>query len=72
MAEGAAYAASITIQAGQIELEELYYAQCFESLCADCGTCSGLYQGVAIRIQQFITSPQILAQIDAFFLGGEQ
>ncbi|HJK73375.1 MAG TPA: 4Fe-4S binding protein, partial [Methanocorpusculum sp.] len=39
--------------------------------CKGCGTCGGFCPGGAIRMQHF-TSPQILAQIDAFFLGGEQ
>ena len=39
--------------------------------CKGCGTCGGFCPGGAIKMQHF-TSPQILAQIDAFFLGGEQ
>ncbi|HJJ96004.1 MAG TPA: 4Fe-4S binding protein, partial [Methanocorpusculum sp.] len=37
--------------------------------CKGCGTCGGFCPGGAIKMQHF-TSPQILAQIDAFFLGG--
>ena len=39
--------------------------------CKGCGTCGGFCPGGAIKMQHF-TSPQILAQIDAFLLGGEQ
>jgi heterodisulfide reductase subunit A len=39
--------------------------------CKGCGTCGGFCPGGAIRMQHF-TTPQIVAQIDAFFLGGEQ
>lgn len=42
-----------------------------EAKCKGCGTCGGFCPGGAIYMQHF-TSPQILAQIDAFLLGGEQ
>ncbi|MDD3978289.1 CoB--CoM heterodisulfide reductase iron-sulfur subunit A family protein [Methanomicrobium antiquum] len=40
-----------------------------EAKCKGCGTCGGFCPGGAIRMQHF-TSPQIVAQIDAFLLGG--
>jgi heterodisulfide reductase subunit A2 len=100
-AEGAASAASIPIQRGEVELEP-YFAQCMEEKCAGCGmcvnlcpysaldliekegrkvmqvteakckgcgTCGGFCPGGAIWMQHFAT-PQIVAQIDAFLLGG--
>jgi heterodisulfide reductase subunit A len=100
-AEGAASAASIPIQRGEVELEP-YFAQCIEEKCAGCGmcvnlcpysaldlvdkegrkvmqvteakckgcgTCGGFCPGGAIWMQHFAT-PQIVAQIDAFLLGG--
>ena len=42
-----------------------------EAKCKGCGTCGGFCPGGAIKMQHF-TSPQIAAQIDAFFAGGEQ
>jgi heterodisulfide reductase subunit A len=45
--------------------------QVTEAKCKGCGTCGGFCPGGAIRMQHF-TTPQIVAQIDAFLLGGEQ
>lgn len=42
-----------------------------EAKCKGCGTCGGFCPGGAIHMQHFST-PQIIAQIDAFLLGGEQ
>ena len=42
-----------------------------DAMCKGCGTCSVYCPGQAIRMQHF-TTPQIVAQIDALFLGGEQ
>ncbi|RPJ20514.1 MAG: CoB--CoM heterodisulfide reductase iron-sulfur subunit A family protein, partial [Planctomycetaceae bacterium] len=42
-----------------------------DAMCKGCGTCSVFCPGQAIRMQHF-TTPQIVAQIDALFLGGEQ
>ncbi|MEA2034374.1 MAG: CoB--CoM heterodisulfide reductase iron-sulfur subunit A family protein [Euryarchaeota archaeon] len=42
-----------------------------EAKCKGCGTCGGFCPGGAIKMQHF-TSQQILAQIDAFLLGGEE
>ncbi|ABD41558.1 CoB--CoM heterodisulfide reductase subunit A [Methanospirillum hungatei JF-1] len=42
-----------------------------EAKCKGCGTCGGFCPGGAIKMQHF-TTPQIVAQIDAFFAGGEQ
>lgn len=42
-----------------------------EAKCKGCGTCGGFCPGGAIWMQHFST-PQIVAQIDAFLLGGEQ
>jgi heterodisulfide reductase subunit A len=42
-----------------------------EAKCKGCGTCGGFCPGGAIHMQHF-TTPQIVAQIDAFLLGGEQ
>jgi heterodisulfide reductase subunit A len=42
-----------------------------EAKCKGCGTCGGFCPGGAIWMQHFAT-PQIIAQIDAFLLGGEQ
>ena len=42
-----------------------------EAKCKGCGTCGGFCPGGAIWMQHFAT-PQIVAQIDAFLLGGEQ
>lgn len=42
-----------------------------EAKCKGCGTCGGFCPGGAIYMQHF-TTPQIVAQIDAFLLGGEQ
>ncbi len=44
--------------------------QVTEAKCKGCGTCGGFCPGGAIRMQHF-TTPQIVAQIDAFLLGGE-
>ncbi|MBR1369209.1 disulfide reductase [Methanocalculus chunghsingensis] len=45
--------------------------QVTEAKCKGCGTCGGFCPGGAIWMQHFST-PQIVAQIDAFLLGGEQ
>lgn len=42
-----------------------------EAKCKGCGTCGGFCPGGAIKMQHF-TTPQIAAQIDAFFAGGNQ
>ncbi len=42
-----------------------------EAKCKGCGTCGGFCPGGAIKMQHF-TTPQIVAQIDAFLCGGEQ
>jgi heterodisulfide reductase subunit A len=42
-----------------------------EAKCKGCGTCGGFCPGGAIWMNHFAT-PQIVAQIDAFLLGGEQ
>ena len=42
-----------------------------EAKCKGCGTCGGFCPGGAIWMNHF-TTPQIVAQIDAFLLGGEQ
>jgi heterodisulfide reductase subunit A len=43
--------------------------QVTEAKCKGCGTCGGFCPGGAIWMQHFAT-PQIIAQIDAFLLGG--
>jgi len=45
--------------------------QVTEAKCKGCGTCGGFCPGGAIWMNHFAT-PQIIAQIDAFLLGGEQ
>ena len=45
--------------------------QVTEAKCKGCGTCGGFCPGGAIWMKHFAT-PQIIAQIDAFLLGGEQ
>lgn len=45
--------------------------QVTEAKCKGCGTCGGFCPGGAIWMNHFAT-PQIVAQIDAFLLGGEQ
>jgi len=45
--------------------------QVTEAKCKGCGTCGGFCPGGAIWMNHF-TTPQIVAQIDAFLLGGEQ
>jgi heterodisulfide reductase subunit A len=42
-----------------------------DAMCKGCGTCGASCPGGAIKMQHFGT-PQIVAQIDAFLLGGEQ
>jgi len=42
-----------------------------EAKCKGCGTCGGFCPGGAIWMNHFAT-PQVVAQIDAFLLGGEQ
>jgi heterodisulfide reductase subunit A len=45
--------------------------QVTEAKCKGCGTCGGFCPGGAIWMQHFAT-PQIVAQIDAFLLGGSK
>ncbi len=54
-----------------VEKEGRQVMQVTEAKCKGCGTCGGFCPGGAIRMQHF-TTPQIVAQIDAFLLGGEQ
>lgn len=42
-----------------------------EAKCKGCGTCGGFCPGGAIWMNHF-TTPQIIAQIDSFLVGGEQ
>ncbi|BAI61648.1 CoB--CoM heterodisulfide reductase iron-sulfur subunit A [Methanocella paludicola SANAE] len=42
-----------------------------DAMCKGCGTCGATCPGGAIKMQHF-TTPQIVAQIDAFLLGGGQ
>jgi len=53
-----------------VEKEGRKVMQVTEAKCKGCGTCGGFCPGGAIWMQHFAT-PQIVAQIDAFFLGGE-
>jgi heterodisulfide reductase subunit A len=41
-----------------------------DAMCKGCGTCGASCPGGAIKMQHFAT-PQLVAQIDAFLLGGE-
>jgi len=54
-----------------VEKEGRTVMQVTEAKCKGCGTCGGFCPGGAIWMQHF-TTPQIIAQIDAFLLGGEQ
>jgi heterodisulfide reductase subunit A len=54
-----------------VEKEGRKIMQVTEAKCKGCGTCGGFCPGGAIWMQHFAT-PQIVAQIDAFLLGGEQ
>ncbi len=54
-----------------IEKEGRQVMQVTEAKCKGCGTCGGFCPGGAIWMNHFAT-PQIVAQIDAFLLGGEQ
>ncbi|PWR70415.1 4Fe-4S dicluster domain-containing protein [Methanospirillum stamsii] len=54
-----------------VEKEGRSVMQVTEAKCKGCGTCGGFCPGGAIKMQHF-TTPQIAAQIDAFFAGGEQ
>ncbi|HOT03737.1 MAG TPA: CoB--CoM heterodisulfide reductase iron-sulfur subunit A family protein [Methanolinea sp.] len=54
-----------------IEKDGRKVMQVTEAKCKGCGTCGGFCPGGAIWMQHFAT-PQIVAQIDAFLLGGEQ
>ncbi|NLV28236.1 MAG: CoB--CoM heterodisulfide reductase iron-sulfur subunit A family protein [Methanomicrobiales archaeon] len=54
-----------------IEKEGRTVMQVTEAKCKGCGTCGGFCPGGAIKMQHF-TTPQIAAQIDAFFAGGVQ
>jgi heterodisulfide reductase subunit A len=54
-----------------IEKDGRTVMQVTEAKCKGCGTCGGFCPGGAIWMNHF-TTPQIVAQIDAFLLGGEQ
>jgi heterodisulfide reductase subunit A len=54
-----------------VEKEGRKVMQVTEAKCKGCGTCGGFCPGGAIWMNHF-TTPQIVAQIDAFLLGGEQ
>jgi heterodisulfide reductase subunit A len=54
-----------------VEKEGRTVMQVTEAKCKGCGTCGGFCPGGAIWMNHFAT-PQIVAQIDAFLLGGEQ
>ena len=54
-----------------IEKDGRSVMQVTEAKCKGCGTCGGFCPGGAIKMQHF-TTPQIAAQIDAFFAGGVQ
>jgi heterodisulfide reductase subunit A len=54
-----------------IEKDGRKVMQVTEAKCKGCGTCGGFCPGGAIWMNHFAT-PQIVAQIDAFLLGGEQ
>ncbi|MCX6700089.1 MAG: CoB--CoM heterodisulfide reductase iron-sulfur subunit A family protein [Methanomicrobiales archaeon] len=54
-----------------IEKDGRKVMQVTEAKCKGCGTCGGFCPGGAIWMNHFAT-PQIIAQIDAFLLGGEQ
>ncbi len=53
-----------------IEKDGRKVMQVTEAKCKGCGTCGGFCPGGAIWMNHFAT-PQIIAQIDAFLLGGE-
>jgi heterodisulfide reductase subunit A len=57
-------ALALTIKDGRFIMEVT------EAKCKGCGTCGGFCPGGAIKMQHF-TSQQIVAQIDAYLLGGE-
>lgn len=52
-----------------VEKDGRFVMQVTEAKCKGCGTCGGFCPGGAIKMQHF-TSQQIVAQIDAFLLGG--
>jgi heterodisulfide reductase subunit A len=54
-----------------VEKEGRTVMEVTEAKCKGCGTCGGFCPGGAIWMNHFAT-PQIVAQIDAFLLGGEQ
>jgi heterodisulfide reductase subunit A2 len=54
-----------------VEKEGRKVMEVTEAKCKGCGTCGGFCPGGAIWMQHF-ASPQIIAQIDAFLLGGEK
>ncbi len=54
-----------------VEKEGKKVMQVTEAKCKGCGTCGAYCPGGAIWMQHF-TTPQIIAQIDAFLVGGEQ
>ena len=54
-----------------VEKEGRKVMEVTEAKCKGCGTCGGFCPGGAIYMQHF-TTPQIVAQIDAFLLGGEE
>jgi heterodisulfide reductase subunit A len=53
------------------EIDGKYRANVNDAMCKGCGTCGASCPGGAIKMQHFGT-PQLVAQIDAFLLGGEQ
>jgi heterodisulfide reductase subunit A len=54
-----------------VEKEGRKVMQVTEAKCKGCGTCGAFCPGGAIWMQHF-TTPQIVAQIDAFLVGGEK
>ena len=54
-----------------IEKDGRKVMQVTEAKCKGCGTCGGFCPGGAIKMQHF-TSQQIVSQIDAFLIGGEE
>lgn len=55
---------------GLVEKDGRTVMQVTEAKCKGCGTCGGFCPGGAIKMQHF-TTPQIVAQIDAYLTGGE-
>jgi len=54
-----------------VEKEGRTVMEVTEAKCKGCGTCGGFCPGGAIKMQHF-TNPQIISQIDAFLVGGEE